>query len=105
MGQREAIKSQLSVPNSPCVNPPRNHLPSHFKTTQLLDIPRIWAEFWIHNVEPCSNTSEIPLEVALALQTILAGNDIIWGKFSVMIWMDWCIRTPQKEILVSVICA
>jgi hypothetical protein len=39
MEQREAIKSQLSVPNSPWVNPPRNHLPPCFKTARLLDIP------------------------------------------------------------------
>ncbi|MCI49771.1 hypothetical protein A2U01_0071015, partial [Trifolium medium] len=56
MEQREALKSQLSIPGSEWVKHAKKGLPRWFKTERLFDIPRIWAEFWVHNVEPCSNT-------------------------------------------------
>jgi hypothetical protein len=46
-----------------------------------LDIPRIWAEFWLNNVEPSGNNSEISMDVGLALQTILLSEDINLGQF------------------------
>ncbi|MCI10713.1 hypothetical protein A2U01_0031807, partial [Trifolium medium] len=48
--QREALKSQLAIPNVEWLRPVRSGLNKHFKTKKLLDIPRILAEFWIHSV-------------------------------------------------------
>ncbi|MCI40207.1 hypothetical protein A2U01_0061439, partial [Trifolium medium] len=53
--QREALKSQLAVPNAEWLRSARSGLNKRFKTKTLLDIPRIFAEFWIHSVEPCGN--------------------------------------------------
>ncbi|CAJ2653039.1 unnamed protein product [Trifolium pratense] len=77
--KREALKSQLTAPGSMWVRPSRQLPPQRFKTAHLLDIPRIWAEFWINNVEPSGNNSEIPMDVGLALQAILLGEDIDLG--------------------------
>ncbi|CAJ2647239.1 unnamed protein product [Trifolium pratense] len=77
--KREALKSQLTAPGSVWVRPSRQLPPQRFKTTHLLDIPRIWAEFWINNVEPSGNNSEIPMDIGLALQAILLGEDIDLG--------------------------
>ncbi|XP_045797698.1 uncharacterized protein LOC123891864 [Trifolium pratense] len=77
--KREALKSQLTAPGSVWVRPSRQLPPQRFKTAHLLDIPRIWAEFWINNVEPSGNNSEIPMDIGLALQAILLGEDIDLG--------------------------
>ncbi|MCI43703.1 hypothetical protein A2U01_0064941, partial [Trifolium medium] len=45
MEKMETLKSQLCVPNADWVKPSRKFVPTRFKTAQLLDIPRIWAEF------------------------------------------------------------
>ncbi|CAJ2671009.1 unnamed protein product [Trifolium pratense] len=77
--KREALKSQLTAPGSVWVKPSRQLPPQRFKTAHLLDIPRIWAEFWLNNVEPSGNNSEIAMDVGLALQAILLSEDIDLG--------------------------
>ncbi|CAJ2663002.1 unnamed protein product [Trifolium pratense] len=81
LAQREALKSQLSLPGSEWIKLSKNNLPSRFKTARLLDISRIWAEFWINNVEPCGNNSEITIDIALAIQAILLGEGLNLGYF------------------------
>jgi hypothetical protein len=81
LAKREALKSQLSLPRSEWIKLAQNGMPIRFKTARLFDIPRICAEFWLNNVEPSGNNSEISIDVALAIQAILLGDDINLGYF------------------------
>ncbi|MCH81428.1 hypothetical protein A2U01_0002215, partial [Trifolium medium] len=79
--KREALKSQLTTPGSEWVKPSKKGPPIRFKTARMWDIPRIWAEFWINNVEPCGNNSEITIDIGLEIQAILLGDGINLGYF------------------------